>query len=185
MDGEPVFFATPEAWRAWLEEHHATQTEIWVGYYKKATGRQSLDWAGAVREALCFGWIDGQARSIDAERHKQRFTPRKSRRWSAVNVDLVAELEAAGRMRPAGRAAFAARDLDQVPYSTSKRPAQLPPEWDARLRADHPAAAEFWDATPPSYRKTTGFWLGEAKREETREKRFAKLVAACERGERL
>ena len=185
MDGEPIFFDSPQAWRAWLEEHHGTATEIWVGMHKTHTGRASLTWAQAVREALCFGWIDGQSKRIDADSHKQRFTPRKSRRWSAVNVRLVAELETEGRMTSAGRAAFDARDPDQTPYSTSDRPAQLPEELDARLRAGDPVAAAFWDATPPSYRKTVTFWLSEAKRPETRERRFAELVDACARSERL
>ena len=185
FDSEPIFFESAAQFRAWLEEHHDTATECVVGHWKAHTGKPSLRWAEAVREALCFGWIDGQSKSIDADRHMQRFTPRKSRRWSAVNVALVAELEAAGRMTEAGRRAFAARDLTQEPYSTSKRPAALPAEFDQRLRRDHAAAAEFWDSTPPSYRKTCAFWVGEAKRPETREKRFAELVEACSRRERL
>jgi uncharacterized protein YdeI (YjbR/CyaY-like superfamily) len=185
FDSEPVFFTGPEDFRAWLEEHHATATECVVGMWKARTGRPSIRWAEAVREALCFGWIDGQSRSIDGERHMQRFTPRKSRRWSAVNVALVAELEAQGRMTEAGRRAFAARDTSQQPYSTSDRPDRLAPEFDERLRREHPAAAAFWDSTPPSYRKTCAFWIADAKRPETREKRFAELVEACEKGERL
>jgi uncharacterized protein YdeI (YjbR/CyaY-like superfamily) len=185
FDSEPIYFARPEELRAWLEAHHADETELVIGYWKASTGRPSIRWAEAVREALCFGWIDGQGRGIDDERHMQRFTPRKSRRWSAVNVALVEELEAAGLMRDAGRRAFAARDMTQTPYSTSKRPAELPPEWDERLRSDHPEAAAYWDASAPSYRKTCTFWVTEAKRPETREKRFAELVEACERGERL
>ncbi len=185
FDSEPIYFADAGEFRAWLEEHHATATECVIGHWKAHTGRPSIRWAEAVREALCFGWIDGQSKSIDDERHMQRFTPRKSRRWSAVNVALIAELEAEGRMTDAGRRAFEARDKTQVPYSTSNRPAQLPAELDERLRRDHPAAAEFWDTTPPSYRKTCAFWIGEAKRPETREKRFAELVEACSRGERL
>jgi uncharacterized protein YdeI (YjbR/CyaY-like superfamily) len=185
FDSQAIFFTGPEEFRAWLEEHHTTATECVVGYWKARTGKPSMRWAEAVREALCFGWIDGQGRSIDAERHEQRFTPRRSRRWSAVNVDLIAELEAQGRMTEAGRRAFAARDTSQAPYSTSKRPDRLPPEFDERLRRDHPQAAAFWDATPPSYRKTCAFWVGEGKRSETRERRFAALVDACSRGERL
>jgi uncharacterized protein YdeI (YjbR/CyaY-like superfamily) len=185
FDAEPIYFVGPEDFRAWLEEHHATETECVIGYWKAATGKPSIRWAEAVREALCFGWIDGQARSIDDQRHLQRFTPRKSRRWSAVNVNLVAELEAEGRMTEAGRRAFEARDKTQVPYSTSRRPDKLPPEWDARLRHDHPDAAAFWDACPPSYRKSCAFWITDAKRDETREKRFAEFVDACTRGERL
>jgi uncharacterized protein YdeI (YjbR/CyaY-like superfamily) len=185
FDSEPIYFTGPEEFRAWLEEHHATATECVVGHWKAHTGRPSLRWAEAVREALCFGWIDGQSKSIDEDRHMQRFTPRRSRRWSAVNVAHVADLEAEGKMTDAGRRAFAERDMTQEPYSTSKRPAQLPAEYDERLRREHPDAAAFWDATPPSYRKTCAFWLGEAKRPETRERRFAELVEACARGERL
>lgn len=185
FDGEPIYFRSPDEFREWLERHHATATECVVGYWKTHTGKPSLLWAEAVREALCFGWIDGQRRSIDDQRHMQRFTPRKSTRWSAVNVSLVAELEAEGRMTEAGRRAFAARDLNRSPYSTSNRPAALPPEFDQRLRRDHPKAAAFWDSTPPSYRKTCGFWISDAKRQDTRERRFSQLVEACEAGERL
>lgn len=182
MDGEPIFFASAAEFRAWLAAHHQAETEVWVGMWKAATGRPSIRWAEAVREALCFGWIDGQSRRIDDRSHMQRFTPRKSRRWSAVNVRLVAELEREGLMRDAGRRAFASRDRDQVPYSTSDRPDRLPPEWEARLAG--PARA-FWDACPPGYRKICAFWVTDAKREATREKRYAELEAACTRGERL
>jgi uncharacterized protein YdeI (YjbR/CyaY-like superfamily) len=185
FDAEPIYFTGPAEFRAWLEAHHDSEPEVVIGYWKAKTGKPSIRWAEAVREALCFGWIDGQSRGIDDERHLQRFTPRKSRRWSAVNVKHVAELEAEGRMTEAGRRAFAARDLDQVPYSTSDRPDALPPALDARLRAGHPQAAAYWDAAPPSYRKTCAFWVTEAKRPETREKRYAELVEACGRGERL
>ncbi len=185
FDSEPIYFAGAAELRAWFEQHHASATELVIGHWKAHTGKPSIRWAEAVQEALCFGWIDGQARRIDDDRHMQRFTPRKSRRWSAVNVELIAQLETEGRMTDAGRRAFDARDKSQVPYSTSKRPDRLPAEWDERLRADHPGAAAFWDSTPPSYRKTCAFWVTEAKRPETREKRFAELVAACARGERL
>jgi uncharacterized protein YdeI (YjbR/CyaY-like superfamily) len=184
FDSEPIYFADAAELRRWLEANHETESELVIGYWKAHTGRPSIRWAEAVQEALCFGWIDGQGRGIDDERHMQRFTPRKSRRWSAVNVALIAELEAAGRMTDAGRRAFEARDRDQVPYSTSKRPDRLPPEWDARLR-EHPDAAAYWDAAPPSYRKSCVYWVTEAKRPETREKRFAEFVAACARGERV
>ena len=182
FDSDPIYFAGPAEFRAWLEEHHDTETEVVIGHWKARTGKPSIRWAEAVAEALCFGWIDGQSRRIDDERHVQRFTPRKSRRWSAVNVKLVAQLESEGRMTEAGRRAFEARDKTQTPYSTSDRPAELPPELDARLP---PEAKAFWDATPPSYRKTIAFWITEAKRPETRNKRLAQLIAACRRGERL
>jgi uncharacterized protein YdeI (YjbR/CyaY-like superfamily) len=182
FDAEPIYFTGPAEFRAWLERHHETEPECIIGYWKAATGRPSIRWAEAVREALCFGWIDGQSRKIDDERHMQRFTPRKSRRWSAVNVKLVAELEAEGLMTDAGRRAFAARDLTQTPYSTSDRPDALPPELEARLPA---RAKAFWDACPPSYRKTVAFWITDAKRPETRDKRLAELVHHSEREQRL
>lgn len=185
FESEPIFFASPSEFRDWLERHHVSATECVVGYWKTHTGNPSLRWAEAVREALCFGWIDGQRRSIDHERHMQRFTPRKGTRWSAVNVALVAELEAEGRMTEAGRRAFAARDQSEPPYSTSQRSAVLSSEFDERLRRDHPEAAAFWDSTPPSYRKSCAFWIGDAKRQDTRERRFNQLIEACDVGERL
>lgn len=185
MSAEPIFFPDAAAWRAWLQEHHATATEVRIGYWKKHTGKQTLTWEMTVREALCFGWIDGQLNRIDDERHMTRFTPRKPRsRWSKVNIALMAELEAAGLMTDAGRAAFAARDPTDAGYSLAETPDRLPDELDALLRED-PAAAEYWDACPPGYRKRVAFWIGMAKRQETREKRVAQLRAACAAGERL
>jgi uncharacterized protein YdeI (YjbR/CyaY-like superfamily) len=181
---DPIFFESPAEWRAWLEANHDTAPEVWMGMWKVRTGRPTVTWAQGVREALCFGWIDGQAKRIDDESHMQRFTPRKSTRWSAVNVALVEELEAAGLMHEAGRRAFAARDLTEKPYSVSEWPDQLPPELDARLR-ENAAAVTFWDASPPSYRKMAALHVTSAKREETREKRLATLIADSANGLRL
>ena len=113
MSEEAIFFSTPGELRDWLEQHHATASELWVGLYKKASGRQSLSWPEIVDEALCFGWIDGKVQSIDEHRYRQRLTPRKrNSNWSAVNIVKVAELRKQGRMTPAGEAAFAARRED-------------------------------------------------------------------------
>ncbi len=110
---EAIFFQTPSELRAWLEEHHAEASELWVGQYKKASGRRSLTWSEVVDEALCFGWIDSKAQRIDEQRYRQRLTPRRrNSNWSAINVAKVAELRAQGRMTPAGEAAFAARRDD-------------------------------------------------------------------------
>jgi uncharacterized protein YdeI (YjbR/CyaY-like superfamily) len=107
----PKFFRTPADFRRWLERHHGTQPELWVGFYKKGSGRPSITWPEAVDEALCFGWIDGIRKSVDAERYVNRFTPRRSRsNWSLVNIRRVGQLIAAGRMQPAGLRAFDARD---------------------------------------------------------------------------
>jgi uncharacterized protein YdeI (YjbR/CyaY-like superfamily) len=181
---EPIFFRSPAEWRAWLEANHESASEVWVGMWKAGTGKPTVTWAEAVREALCFGWIDGKSKRIDGESHMQRFSPRKSTRWSAVNVALVQELEAAGLMRDAGRQAFAARDRTEEPYSIAALPAGLPPELDARLR-ERAAAATFWDESPPSYRKMAAYWVTSAKLEETREKRLATLIEDSANGVRI
>src|SRR5919107_3332980 len=136
---DATFFSGPPEFRAWLEQHHATASELWVGYYKKATGRPSLTWPEAVEEALCFGWIDGKLQRIDDERHRQRFTPRRrTSNWSAVNVAKVAELRAQGRMTPAGERAFAARREDRTArYSYERRhEAEFDPEQEATFRSN-------------------------------------------------
>jgi uncharacterized protein YdeI (YjbR/CyaY-like superfamily) len=173
---EAIFFESPTEWRAWLEANHDTASEVWIGMWKAQTGKPTVTWPEVVREALCFGWIDGKVKRIDDDSHMQRVTPRKSTRWSALNVALVEELEAAGAMHEAGRRAFAARDTTEKPYSVSERPDRLPPDLDARLR-ENAAAAAFWDASPPSYRKAAAFYVTSPKRQETREKRLATLIA--------
>lgn len=186
MRMKPVFFESPAAFREWLAAHHDEETELWVGYHRKATGRPSLTWPESVDEALCFGWIDGVRRSVDAERYAIRFTPRRpGSNWSLVNVGRVAALRAAGRMTPAGTRAFEARRPDRTGvYSFESRPADLPAEALARMRRVKGALA-FWSAQPPGYRRTAAFWVTSAKREETRSKRLDELIACCARGERI
>jgi uncharacterized protein YdeI (YjbR/CyaY-like superfamily) len=132
-----------------------------------------MTWSEAVDQALCFGWIDGRANSIDEERWVQRFTPRRPEsNWSEINVEKVAKLTEAGLMRPAGLAAFERRtDV----YSSRRDNAALPAEYEERLRAN-PAAAEYFDAKPPWYRRTAAHWVMSAKREETRERRLTQLI---------
>ncbi|HKG25469.1 MAG TPA: hypothetical protein VKB09_07455, partial [Thermomicrobiales bacterium] len=110
----PIFFATPDDFRAWLDEHHADTPALWVGFYKTGTGRPSITWPEAVDQALCFGWIDGVRKSIDQESYAIRFTPRRPRStWSAVNIKRVQELTDLGLMRPEGLQAFAQRTEDR------------------------------------------------------------------------
>jgi uncharacterized protein YdeI (YjbR/CyaY-like superfamily) len=121
------FFATPNELRDWFDANHDTATELWVGYYKKSSGRPSVTWSQVVDEALCVGWIDGILRRIDDVSHVQRLTPRrKGSNWSAINVAKVAQLSAEGRMRPAGLAAFARRtEAKAAVYSYERqRPAE-------------------------------------------------------------
>jgi uncharacterized protein YdeI (YjbR/CyaY-like superfamily) len=184
---EAIYFASPEEFRAWLDEHHGSETEVLVGYWKKATGKPSLTWSQAVDEALCFGWIDGVRRGVDDERHYQRFTPRKPRStWSAVNIAKVEQLRSEGRMRPAGEAAFARRREDRSgTYSYEQRnDPVLEPEHEARFRADT-AAWEYFMSTPPSYRRPALWWVTSAKRPETRERRLATLIEDSAAGRRL
>ena len=180
---EPIYFDSPEEFYAWLEEHHDSESEVYVGYYKTHTGKRGMSWSEAVDQALCFGWIDGRSNSIDEDRYMQRFTPRKpGSNWSRVNVAKVAELEEAGLMRPAGRAAFARRRDDKTGvYSFEREKAELPPEFEERLRANA-AAADYFDAKPPWYRRTATHWIVSAKREETRERRLAQLIEDSARG---
>jgi uncharacterized protein YdeI (YjbR/CyaY-like superfamily) len=181
-----IFFASPAEFRAWLEAHHASAEVLWVGFHRKGTGRPSLTWPQSVDEALCFGWIDGVRKSIDAERYAIRFTPRRPRSiWSAVNTRRMAELEAEGRMTEAGRRVFAARDPKRAnAYSFENRPRELPAEALAKLAANRRAAA-FWERQPPGYRRVVAFWVTSAKREETRERRLQELIACSARGERV
>jgi uncharacterized protein YdeI (YjbR/CyaY-like superfamily) len=172
----PMIFASAAEFRAWLEENHATERELWVGYYKKGVAKTSMSYAEAVEEALCFGWIDGITRSF-GDYYANRFTPRrKGSRWSAANIARVAELRRQGRMRPAGLRAFAQRDPAKDIPSAAQRPAGLPPEMEQRLRRDARAWA-YWQAEIPSYRRACVDWILDAKREETRERRLADLIA--------
>jgi uncharacterized protein YdeI (YjbR/CyaY-like superfamily) len=142
-----------------------------------------MSWSEAVDQALCFGWIDGRANSIDDDRYMQRFTPRKqASNWSKVNVEKVARLEEAGLMRPAGRAAFEKRKGDRTGvYSFERENAELPPEFQERLRANE-AAADYFDAKPPWYRRTATHWVTSAKREDTRERRLTQLIEDSAKG---
>ena len=183
---EAIYFASPAEFRAWLERHHESETEVLVGYWKRATGRPSLTWSEAVDEALCFGWIDGVRRGVDRERHVQRFTPRKPRStWSAINIAKVEQLRAEGRMRPAGEAAFARRQDDRsaiYAYEQRDNPV-LEPEHEARFRADA-AAWEYFSSAPPSYRKQALWWVVSAKQPATRERRLARLIEDSAAGRR-
>ena len=187
MSAEAIFFGTPGEFRAWLEENHETEPEIWVGYYKKATGKPSMTWSEAVDEALCFGWIDGKRQRIDEERHRQRFTPRRPQStWSAINIAKIADLRAQGRMTPAGEAAFAARREDRsAVYSYERRhEAAFDAEQETAFRGNEGGWAWF-SAQSASYRQTATFWVVSAKRPETRAKRLATLIECSAEGRRV
>jgi uncharacterized protein YdeI (YjbR/CyaY-like superfamily) len=186
MSMDATFFSSPAEFRAWLEENHESVSEIWVGYYKKATGKPTLTWSQAVDEALCFGWIDGKLQRIDDERHRQRFTPRRPRsNWSAVNIAKVAELREQGRMTPAGEAAFAARRDDRSELTYERRhEAAFDADQETAFRADE-AALRWFNDEPASYRQMATFWVVSAKRPETRARRLASLIECSAEGRRV
>lgn len=181
-----LLFETPAELRAWFEANHETATEAFIGYYRRGVGKRSTTWVQAVEEALCFGWIDGITFRIDDEVTANRFTPRRrGSSWSAVNIAKVAELRAAGRMQPAGIRAFESRDRSKDQGYSYERPTQaLPAELVARFEADADAWAR-WQAETPSYRRTAVHWVLSAKRPDTRERRFAALLADSAAGRRV
>ena len=175
---KPTFFATPAELREWFEQHHDTAKELWVGFYKKGSGLKGITWPESVDEALCFGWIDGVRRSIDESSYTNRFTPRTPRsNWSAVNIGRVEELKRAGRMRPAGLAAFERRSEDRSGvYSYEQRhKAKLDRAQEKRFRENRKAWG-FFATQPAWYRKTAIWWVVSAKKEGTRERRLVQLI---------
>jgi uncharacterized protein YdeI (YjbR/CyaY-like superfamily) len=179
----PRAFRTVEQFRSWLELNHASATELVLRCFKVHAKHRGIGYREALDEALCFGWIDGVRHSLDKDSFTQRFTPRQTKsNWSVVNIRRVKELEEAGRMHAAGRKAFEARNAIAVaPYSFENKGVRLSPSFERKLRANKPAW-EFFRAQPPWYRRTTAFWVMSAKREETRNRRFAQLVEKCVKG---
>jgi uncharacterized protein YdeI (YjbR/CyaY-like superfamily) len=179
-------FENPARFRAWLDEHHDQETELWVGYYRKGVPKTSMTYPEAVEEALCFGWIDGVGRRIDHEVSANRFTPRTKRStWSAVNVARIGELIVAGRVHPAGLRAFEARTADNTGiYSYENRPADLPNTYLAQLHVNA-AAWSWWQAQTPGYRRAATWWVVSAKQETTRDRRLATLIDDCAAGQMI
>lgn len=186
MTTRVLYFRSPADWREWLETNHATAREVRVGFYKKRSGKPSITWPESVAEALCHGWIDGIRHRLDEDRYTIRFTPRKrGSTWSAVNIRMAKELEAAGRMTAAGRTAFQARvEARSRVYSYEQNGVGLDP---VRLKAlkRNKAAWAFFEAQPPGYRKMVLHWVMQAKTEDTRDRRFGRLVESLTAGKRL
>jgi uncharacterized protein YdeI (YjbR/CyaY-like superfamily) len=184
---EALYFASPAKFREWLEQHHATESELWVGFHKKDTGRPSLTWPESVDEALCFGWIDGIRKSVSAAAYVIRFTPRKTTSiWSNVNIRKAEALVACGRMQRAGLRAFEARDSKKsgiYAFEQRKR-ARLTPGEEKQFRANK-AAWTFFDSQPRGYRQVATWWIVSAKRPETRARRLATLIDDSEASRRI
>ena len=181
-----TYFQTPADLRQWFRANHAKAAELWVGFYKKDSGRPSITWPESVDEALCVGWIDGIRKSLGHESYTIRFTPRrKGSIWSAVNIARVKVLRDEKRMRPTGVAAYAARlENKSGIYAYEQRRDRLEEPY-AGLVKKNKAASAFFEAQPPSYRKVIGWWIVSAKQEATRMSRLKILIDACKRKERL
>jgi uncharacterized protein YdeI (YjbR/CyaY-like superfamily) len=182
----PRFFKAASDLRRWLEKHHAHETELVVGFYKKDSGRRSVTYAEALDQALCFGWIDGVRRRIDDESYSTRFTPRrKGSIWSLINIRRVAELEEQGLMTAAGLAVFAQRTKARSGvYSHENRAIPLDAAFERELRANRKAWV-FFTGQPPSYRRVAAFWVMSARREDTRLRRLATLIEDSAHGRRV
>lgn len=180
----PRFFANPQELRAWFRENHDRAQELWVGYYKKASGIPSIDWPQSVDAALCFGWIDGIRKRHSDNSYKVRFTPRRpNSNWSARNVARMQALIAEGLVEQAGLSAFKKRDpRTEASAARERRQAKLPSAYELRIKADR-KAWQYLQSARPSYRKQVAFWILSAKKEETRIRRLEVLIASSRRGE--
>jgi uncharacterized protein YdeI (YjbR/CyaY-like superfamily) len=175
---KPLFFAKPSEFHAWLEKHHDNTRETWVGFHKKSSGKPSITWPESVDEALCFGWIDGVRKSVSDTGYAIRFTRRTTRSiWSAVNLKHAKELIRLGRLQPAGLKAFEQRsDERSAIYSyEQRRTATLSRVFETQFRVNK-KAWKFFRAQAPWYQRVAAFWVLNAKKEETRLNRLARLI---------
>jgi uncharacterized protein YdeI (YjbR/CyaY-like superfamily) len=186
---EPVnikFFKDQQSLRKWFEKNHDKKDELWLGYYKKSSGRKSVTYKESVDTALCFGWIDGIAKGIDEEKYCQRYTPRrKGSIWSAVNIKKIEELTRAGLMHKAGLEKFNSRDQSKTNlYSFEQSEIKLPPAYQKMIKANK-KAWEYFSKAPPGYRRTSTWWVISAKQEETRLRRLKTLIKDSAAGRKI
>lgn len=180
------FFPTQTEFRQWLEKNHKTETELFVGFYKLASKKQSITWSQSVDQALCFGWIDGVRKSIDNESYCIRFTPRrKNSQWSAINIKKVEELTNAGLMTQSGLMAFSLmKESRSKIYSNEKEPVCLALNYDTQFKKNK-IAWDFFRKQAPSYQKLTIHWIMNAKQEKTRQSRLEKTINESEKQRRI
>ena len=182
---KPTYFPTEADFRCWLKDNHETAPELLVGFWKKSTGKPSIDWPQARDQALCFGWIDGVRKSLGDDAYTIRFTPRrKGSIWSTVNVDRFNALKADGQMTSAGERAYEENKHKTGLYAYERELAALSPEDEAQFRK-HKAAWADWEGRPPGYRKVVLHWVTSAKKPETRAKRLGILIESSAAGEKI
>jgi uncharacterized protein YdeI (YjbR/CyaY-like superfamily) len=176
---------TVDQWRDWLDEHHASESEVWLIFHKQHTGVASIDYKDALDEALCFGWVDSLVKRLDERRYALKFTPRRAdSRWSTANRKRYAALKASGRLKPAGlERAPTGRGYGPRPPRLSM-PSKLPPYIEAALRK-RPAALRHFEALPASQRRRYFGWIESAKREETKRRRLEEAIRLLSTGKVL
>jgi uncharacterized protein YdeI (YjbR/CyaY-like superfamily) len=180
------FFRRRKELRAWFEKNHSRAKELWIGYYKKGTGKDGVTYAEAVEEALCFGWIDGQVRSINSDSYANRYTPRRpGSRWSQVNLRHAEKLARAGRMHQAGLKVY--RTIKpglRAGYVFEERPKEFGAKLLRKFQAEI-GAWSFFQTQAPSYRRTATFWVMSGRQEETRDSRLRALMDTSAKGRRI
>jgi uncharacterized protein YdeI (YjbR/CyaY-like superfamily) len=185
MDDAPMVDAEDRAsWRAWLETNHATATGVWLVSWRRGHGPR-VEYEDAIKEALCFGWIDSQGGNVDAERSRQYFAPRKpTSGWAATNKARVQRLIAEGRMAPAGLAAIERAKANGSWSLLDEVEQGIVPDDLALALADHPPAATNFEHFPKSARRAMLEWVAQAKRTETRATRVLAIAERAARNER-
>ena len=180
---KPVFFRSAAEFRRWLTTHHKTATELWVGFYKKQSGKVGISYLEAVEQALCFGWIDGIKKRLDEHGYTHRFSPRTAKSvWSTLNVTRIEALKRRRLMKPAGLEAFESRDVKRTAlYSYENRPKAFDAAVEAHLKKNRKAWTYF-EQRPPGYRRVVFFYVMSAKQEETRVRRLNRLISFWEQG---
>ncbi len=180
------YFKTQNEFRKWLEKYHNKADEIFVGFYKVHTKKKSITYSQALDEALCFGWIDGIRKSIDDERYQIRFTPRrKTSKWSNVNIKKAKELIKLGKMNPAGLKEFKNRKkYKTVKYSYEKRIEKLSPVYEKKFKSNK-NAWEFFQNQAPYYKRIVSFWVMNAKKEETQQRRLNVVIEDCVKQQKI
>ncbi len=183
---KPKFFKTSSDFRKWLDKNSDKIDELWVGYYKKGTGKQSITWPESVDEALCCGWIDGLRKSIDEESYKIRFTPRRpNSHWSTVNINRVKELSKLGLMKPSGLEAYKKRDEKKSKQASyEQKEIRFDKKFEERIKANK-KAWDYFQSMAPSYRKQCTWWIMSAKKEETKLKRLLTLIESSEQKQKI
>jgi uncharacterized protein YdeI (YjbR/CyaY-like superfamily) len=186
QSGIPVFFTTPKKLRSWFEKNHSKLPELWLGFYKKDSGKPSVTYQEALDEALAFGWIDGIRKSLGEESYVIRFTPRKKNSiWSQVNIRRIAELTKLGRMHESGKTVFETRNPEKANrYSFEQEELKFSSAEEKKFRANK-SAWKFFNDSPPSYRKPATWWVLSAKKEETRTRRLQQLIEDSANGRRI